>query len=92
MDFENLLETPKVTNRPKTKHTNNKTPKITKAQIYKMSKATKYPKLQNVQNYKISKITKCSKLQNVQNYKMSKVKKYPKLQFFGSFYFYIHLN
>ena len=66
MDFENLLETPKVTNRPKTKHTNNKKPKITKAQSYKISEITKCPKLQNIQNYKMFKITKCPKLQNVQ--------------------------
>ena len=56
-------------NCPKTKHPNNKTPKITQS-----------PNLQNVQSYKMSKITKCPKcpmLQNVQNYKMSKITKCP---------------
>ena len=55
-------KTSNVTNCPKTKHPNNKTPKITKS-----------PNLQNVQSYKMSKFTKCLKLQNVQDYKISKV-------------------
>ena len=61
-----------VTNRPKTKRSNNKTSKITKS-----------PNLQNVQSYKmskISKVTKCPKLQNVQNSKMSKITKFPIFQ------------
>ena len=54
----------------KTKHPNDKAPKITK----------KNTNLQNVQRNKISKATKCPKLQNVQNNKMTKVTKYPKFQ------------
>ena len=57
---------PNVTNRPKTKHPNNKN-----IQDNKKPKFTKCPKLQYVQSYKMFKVTKCPKLQNVQNYKMS---------------------
>ena len=52
-------KTPNVKNRPKTKHPN-----------YKTSKITKSPNLQYVQSYKMFKVKKCPKLQNVQGYKI----------------------